>query len=645
MANKTINVLMSLQDKFTAPLKKITEATKANEKQLKRATNTVNNFAKSAGSKLVQFGKVAGVALGGSMAAFIGYSTKAGSEFEAAMSQVQAISGASGKALESLTEKAKEMGRSTVFSASESAEAMKYMAMAGWKEQDILNGIAGVMNLAAASGEELGLVSDILTDGMTAFKMSADKANEFADVLAAVSSASNTNVNMLGYSFKQSAALAGTMGYTIQDVSLALGLMANAGIKGETAGMAIKNAISNMASPTEKMATVMDELGLSLTDSSGNMKDFRTVIEDIRGSFSKLTKEEQAAAAANLFGKEAMAGMLSIVGASDSDFKKLASAIDNSTGSAEKMATIMQDNLKGKIKSFQSITEGMAITVYDKFKKPLTDAFSSVNDGLSKLSDNMASGEMSNSLNQLGQAVGTIVSAIANGLITALPHLVNLFNFIIANGTTISAILYGIGAGFATFKIVNVLMALQKGLQGVSVATAILNAVMAVNPAVWVAAAVAALVAGIILLWKNWDKVTEYLTAAWDKFKEFGNWLKEGFLGIVDNIAGKISGLVDGFKNLLGIGSKSEKETHNALGSSYFGGGSTYVNEGNRGELINLPSGSQIIPHSLAKQAVGGNQNINISINVQGNVIGNDDFYNECGRVITARLKTALANM
>ena len=188
-------------------------------------------------------------------------------------------------------------------------------------------------------------------------------------------------------------------------------------------------------------------------------------------------------------------------------------------------------------------------------------------------------------------------------------------------------------------------MALQKGLQGVSVATAILNAVMAVNPAVWVAAAVAALVAGIILLWKNWDKVTEYLTAAWDKFKEFGNWLKEGFLGIVDNIAGKISGLVDGFKNLLGIGSKSEKETHNALGTSYFGGGSTYVNEGNRGELINLPSGSQIVPHSLAKQAVGGNQNINISINVQGNVIGNDDFYNECGRVITMRLKTALANM
>ena len=645
MAKKTINVLMSLQDKFTAPLKKITEASKANEKQLKRASNTINNFAKDAGSKLASFGKGAVTSLGVAMGALVGYSTKVGIEFESAMSQVQAISGASGQALERLTEKAKEMGRTTVFSASESAEAMKYMAMAGWKEQDIINGIAGVMNLASASGESLGSVSDILTDAMTAFQMSADRANEFADVLAVTSSNANTNVGLMGYSFKQCGALAGTMGYSIQDLSLALGLMANAGIKGETAGMAIKNAIANMASPTEKMATVMDELGLSLTDADGNMKSFKTVIEDIRSSFSKLSQEEQASASANLFGKEAMAGMLSLVSASDADFNKLADAIANANGSAEQMATVMQDNLKGKIKSFQSVTEGMAITVYDKFKKPLTDALETVNQNFTKLSDNMASGEMSNSLNQLGQAVGSIAVAITNGIVVALPYLVNMFNFIVANGSTISALLYGIGAGFATFKIVNTLMALQKGLQGVSVATAILNAVMAVNPAVWVAVAVAGLVAGLILLWKNWDKVTEYLSVAWDKFKEFGNWLKDGFLGIVDNIAGKITGLVDGFKNLLGIGSKSEKETHNALGTSYFGGGSTYVNEGNRGELVNLPSGSQIVPHDLAVKQMSGSQNINISINVQGNVIANEDFYNECGRVITKRLKTALANM
>lgn len=646
MANRNINVLMSLQDRFTAPLRRITDASRDNERQLRRASNTINNFAKNAGAKLVDFGKRAGLALGASMGAFVGYSAKVGADFESAMSEVQAISGASGKALEQLTEKAKEMGRTTVFSASESAEAMKYMAMAGWNEGQIMDGIAGVMNLASASGEELGSVSDILTDAMTAFQMSADRANEFADVMASTANSSNTGIALMGNSFKQCGALAGTMGYSIQDVSLALGLMANAGIKGETAGMAIKNAISNMASPTKQMAVAMSQLGLSLTDADGNMKDFRTVINQIRVSFGKLTKDQQASYASTLFGKEAMAGMLSIVSASDADFKKLAEAIDNSSGSAEKMASVMQDNLKGKLKTFQSVTEGIGITIYDKFKKPLTDAFEKVNETLTKFSDSLTNGEMSDSLNKLGEAVGVIAVAITDGIVVALPYVIEVFNFIINNGATIATLLLGIGAGFATFKIASTLMTLQQGLQGVSLATAILNTVMNLNPAVKLAMLIGVLTTAVIWLWQNWDTVTAYLGTAWEKFKEFGNWLKEGFLGIVGKVGDKIKGLIDGFKNLVGIKDKTEGETHNALGSKYFRGGSTYVNEGNRGELINLPSGSQIIPHDLAVKSLSGSKgDIVINLTIQGNVIGNEDFYNECGRVITTRLKTALGNM
>lgn len=559
----------------------MSDSVKKSVNDVNKQLGIIDNKTKATAAKLAAVSTAAATAVAGAAAAVVGYSVKVGASFEKAMSEVQAISGASGESLENLTEKAKEMGRTTAFSASEAAEAMKYMAMAGWKEQDIISGISGVMNLAAASGESLGSVSDIVTDAMTAFKMSSEQAEHFADVLAATSSSANTNVEMLGMSFKQSAALAGTMGYSIEDVSLALGLMASAGIKGEKAGMAIKNSIANMASPTKSMAAVMDQLNLSLTDSNGNMKDFRTVLTEVRKGFSGLSKDEQAAAAATLFGKEAMAGMLSIVGASDADFNKLADAIDNSSGSAKKMADVMLDNLSGQFTMLKSVTEGIGISIYDKFKRPLTDALKSVTKNFEGLAKSLESGALSGGLDTLAKTISDALVGISNWLVDVLPTIINFTtNFIelisavsgaiIDNWGWIEPVLMGIVGAFAAFKIltfVNGLMAAWTAIStGAAVGTTALGAAVAflTSPIFLIAAAIGAAIAVGILLWKNWDAIKvkalelwNYLGEAWSGIKEtvvgyatqLGEWVSGVWTGIKDGAANMASGVVSFFTN------------------------------------------------------------------------------------------------
>lgn len=291
---------------------------------------------------------------------------KTGIEFDDSMAKVQAVSGATGQDLDKLRDKAKEMGAKTKFSASQSAEALNYMAMAGWKTTDMLSGLEGVMDLAAASGEDLGSVSDIVTDGLTAFGLQAKDSGRFADVLAAASSNANTNVGMLGESFKYVAPLAGAMGYSVEDTSLALGLMANSGIKASQAGTTLKTMFANMAKPTKAIGNGMHDLGISLTDSEGNMKSMDEMMQNLRSSFSGLTEEQQASYASQIFGKEAMAGALAVINASETDYNKLAGAINNSSGSAKKMAGIMEGKLGGTIREIKSGLEGFAISIYEQ---------------------------------------------------------------------------------------------------------------------------------------------------------------------------------------------------------------------------------------------------------------------------------------
>ena len=334
--------------------------------------------------------------------------TQVGASFEAGMSKVSAISGAAGDALQALTDKAKEMGAKTKFSASESAQALQYMSMAGWDTEAMLNGIDGIMSLAAADGLDLATTSDIVTDAITAFGLKAEDSSHFADVLAKASSSANTNVSMLGESFKYVAPLAGTMGYSAEDVSVALGLMANASVKGSMAGTSLKTALSNLASPTQAMADIMERYGISISDTEGNALPLIEILKQLREKFGGLSETEQAAAASTLFGKEAMSGMLAIINASDSDFTKLTDNIHNADGAAQSMADTMQDNLLGQITILKSGLEGLGIEIYEGMSEPLKEAAVEAQNYVNRLTEAFKDGGLSGLIEEAGNIFGEL---------------------------------------------------------------------------------------------------------------------------------------------------------------------------------------------------------------------------------------------
>lgn len=383
-------------------------------------------------SKGLTASTVAISAVSAALSTCAGYAIKVGSDFEAGMSNVEAISSASAQSvttasgemvdgLTALTEKAKEMGATTKFSATESSQALNYMAMAGWDAQAMYDGLAGIMTLAAASGEDLATTSDIVTDALTAFGMQASESGHFADVLAQVSASANTNVGLLGETFKYVAPLCGTMGYSAEDASIAIGLMANSGIKGSQAGTALKTAIANMAAPTKAMAAQMAALGIEITNSDGSSKSLMEVMQNLRTSFDGLSESEQAAAASTIFGKESMSGMLAVINASDEDFAKLTESIYNCDGAAEQMAATMQDNLQGQITILESGVEGLGIAVYEKLQEPLKNLAVKGQEYIGQLTDAFNSGGFSGLVSEIGNVLADAVSMV----MTYAPKLVD----------------------------------------------------------------------------------------------------------------------------------------------------------------------------------------------------------------------------
>ena len=372
-------------------------------------------------STLAKGAAAALTAVSAALGAMAGYAVKVGSDFEAGMSEVAAISGATGDELDALTAKAKEMGASTKFSATESAEALKYMAMAGWDTQSMLDGLPGIMNLAAASGEELGAVSDIVTDALTAFGLSASDAGHFADVLAKASSSSNTNVSMMGATFKYAAPLAGALGYSIEDCAQAIGLMANAGIKGEQAGTSFRAMLTRLASPTDDVAAAMSQLGISLTDAQGNMLPLSDVLGQLREGFAGLDEQQKAAMASTIAGQEAMSGLLAIVNAAPEDYVALAASIADADGAAQSMADTMQDNLQGQITILKSAVEGLGIEFYESIQEPLKDV---VKTGIGYIGE-LSSAFKEGGLDGLVESLGSVFADAAARIVKSAPKLVS----------------------------------------------------------------------------------------------------------------------------------------------------------------------------------------------------------------------------
>ena len=351
-----------------------------------------------------------------------GAAIKVGSDFEAGMSQVQAISGASGEDLEKLKNKAKEMGATTKFSATESAEALNYMAMAGWKTEDMLGGLEGVMNLAAASGEDLATASDIVTDAMTALGMQASEAGHFSDVLAAAASNANTSVGGMGETFKYAGAMAGTLGYSVEDVALATGLMANAGIKGTMAGTSLNSIMTRLSTNTNGARDAIEELGVSFFNSDGSARSLTDVMLELREATADMTTEQKANFANTVAGMEAQKGLSAILNATEDDYNKLSVAIQNADGCALEMAKTMQDNLQGQITILQSGLEGLGISIYETFQDTAKDVVKEAQGMIQQLQDAFNEG----GLDGIVSAVGNVLAQIIERIAGAAPELVNM---------------------------------------------------------------------------------------------------------------------------------------------------------------------------------------------------------------------------
>lgn len=457
---------------------------------------------------------------------------KTGMDYEAGMSKVQAISGATGAEMVKLGEKAMEMAAKTKFSTADSAEAYQYMAMAGWKASDMVDGLAGIMNLAAASGENLGTTSDIVTDALTAFGLKAADSGRFADVLAAASNNANTNVSMLGESFKYVAPVAGAMGYSVEDVSVALGLMANSGIKASQAGTSLRTAITNMASPTKNMAAVMDTYGISLTDANGNMLSLSEIMGVLRDKMGALDESTQASAASALFGKEAMSGMLAIINAAPDDFNKLTEAINNSNGTTEKMASIMQDNAAGAFERLKSAID----VLFTKLSEHLLPTFTSV---VEKITD------VVNWFGSLDEGTQKLIITIV-GLAAAVgPVLIGVGKVITAVSTIGGAVSSVVGV--VTGGIGQVISIGGKLMGGVKA----LFALVAANP---IAAAVVAVIAAFAVLWTNCEAFRNFFIGLWEGLKSavssFVEWFKSAWDGIGEFFSNLWEGVKETFTSL-----------------------------------------------------------------------------------------------
>lgn len=331
----------------------------------------------SAGEKLSAMGDAL-MPLSAAAAAIGVAAVKTTADFDSSMSKVSAISGATGKDFDALRQKAREMGAETKFSASEAADAFTYMAMAGWKTEEMMQGIDGIMSLSAADGLDLATTSDIVTDSLSAFGLTAKDSAHFADVLAAASTNANTNVSMMGETFKYAAPVAGALGFSVEDVATAVGLMANAGIKGSQAGTALRGWLTRMAKPTKESATAMDFLDIEIQNADGSMKDLAEIIRYTKAQFDTLNEAEKAQYAAMLAGQNGMSGLLAIMNASDDDIAKLSKAIKSANGTAKDMAKTMQDNLNGQLTILKSQLSEAAISIGDALIPKIREATSVV---------------------------------------------------------------------------------------------------------------------------------------------------------------------------------------------------------------------------------------------------------------------------
>lgn len=525
------------QDKYDALQREIveTEEELRHLQQEAATTNTALSKIDVAGQKMEAVGnsiagagkKMMGVTtvIGGVGVAAV----KTAADFDSAMSQVAAVSGATGKDFDALRNKAREMGAKTKFSATEAAEAMNYMAMAGWKTEDMLSGIEGIMNLAAASGEDLATTSDIVTDALTAFGLSAKDSGHFADILAAASSNANTNVSMMGETFKYCAPIAGALGFSAEDTAEAIGLMANAGIKSSQAGTALRTIMNNLAGDVKISGKAIGDVTIATTNADGSMRDLSDILADCRSAFGSLTESEKAQAAESLVGKNAMSGFLALMNAGEGDIEKLSSAIENCDGSAEKMAMTMQDNLTGQITILKSQLQELAISFGDILMPAIRSIVSKLQGFVDKLN---------------GMDEGTKRTVVTIALLVA-----SIGPLLIIIGTAISKI----GVAMQGFvKLANGISKLKVAVQGGAGVLGKLGAALGgiSAPVLAVVAVIAVLVAAFVHLWKTNEGFRDAIIGTWTRIKDTISGFCQGIVDRLNALGFQFTNIVDVLKTV-----------------------------------------------------------------------------------------------
>ena len=508
------------QDRYDALQREIVETEQELRRLQEEAARTNTTLAKisEVGGKLENAGNTiagAGRKMMGVTTVIGGLGTaavKTAADFDTSMSKVAAVSGATGKDLEALRDKAREMGAKTKYSASEAAEAMNFMAMAGWKTEDMLSGIDGIMNLAAASGEDLATTSDIVTDALTAFGLTAKDSGHFADILAAASSNANTNVGMMGETFKYCAPIAGALGFSAEDTAEAIGLMANAGIKSSQAGTSLRSIMNNLTGDIKLSGAALGDVTIATTNAEGSMRGLSDILADCRGAFSQLSESEKANAAESLVGKNAMSGFLALMNAAPADIAKLSGAIDNCDGASAKMADTMQDNLAGQLTILKSQLQELAIAFGEILMPAIRNIVSHVQAFIDKLN---------------GMDEGTKQSIVKIALLVAA-----IGPLLIIIGTTISKVGTAMKAFSSLAQGILTLSAKVGGMSGLmGKLGAAIGGISA--PVVAVVAVIGTLVAAFVHLWNTNEGFREAIIGTWNRIKE----TVSGFCqGIVDRL-------------------------------------------------------------------------------------------------------------
>lgn len=422
--------------------------------------NAIENAGKAAFKAVATGAAAAATAVGAVTAA----SVSVGSSFEEQMSTVKAISNATESEFEKLNNLAEELGASTQFTATEVGQAMEYMAMAGWKTNDMLQGMEGVLNLAASSGEDLATTSDIVTDAMTAFGMKADEVEHFSDVLAAAATNSNTNVSMMGETFQYAASLAGAMNYSVEDTAIAIGLMANSGIKASNAGTALRKIFSETTNGATVSGKALGQYTIQTQNADGSMRDLKSVIEDMRTAFSQMTDSEKAANAEAIAGKTAMSGLLAIVNASEADYQKLAGAIYNCQGAAEKMADTRLDNLKGDATIAKSAMEGLGIQIYEEINEPMREGVQAYTELIGKISSGLSQSDF---LSDISKQIPTVVretKELGQSISEFAEPFLAVGGWLVDNPGLLVGTITGIGSALSVYKVANGIMPMTSAL-------------------------------------------------------------------------------------------------------------------------------------------------------------------------------------